>query len=175
MSLADSDGHRALDLRIDIGFVKVSDEQRAIMLAPILAKVLNTMRGWDQLAIELPEDLTDIFALEFCKAKVRLPLVRELIIGDNCGFVVDACPNVKEIKNWHGPDNRKSSDTIFSQWRWRHMTGLTLHEVSLDFVNALGRAPHLERFSKRDFWSPSLLDGWSSYYCISSDERADRM
>jgi len=130
-----------------------------MMLAPSLARVINTMQNLEQLAIELPEDKTDAFTLECWRMKVRLPLVRELIIGDMCGFVVDACPNVKEIKNWHGPHSRKVSDAFSWPKTWRLRVGTALDEESLDFIEALGRAPKLEVFSKRDVWSSTFLQG----------------
>lgn len=42
--------HRAFDLRIDIWSAKIRNSGRAKLLAPILARVLNTMRGLEQSA-----------------------------------------------------------------------------------------------------------------------------
>lgn len=54
-----------------------------------------------------------------------------------CGFLVKACPSVREIVSGQIADR----------------------ESSRDFLDAIGSAPKLEVFTKRDEWTSEYLQG----------------
>lgn len=94
----------------------------------------------ERLSIGLPHSCIDMFAHEPATADLLFPSVHELHIGDYCGFVVNACPNVRAIKSLQYQQGGSETST-------------------LDFLKYIGNAPRLERFTRTDFWTTEFREG----------------
>ena len=63
-----------------------------------------------QLAVRIPDLHTAVFEREFRKAELLFPMVRKLEVGNRCDFMLELCPDVKEIKIWRVPDGKEDRE-----------------------------------------------------------------
>ncbi|KAF2100908.1 hypothetical protein NA57DRAFT_54981 [Rhizodiscina lignyota] len=117
-----------------------------------LVSVLSYMPKLQHLAIILPEYHTAIFDSAFATAGISFNLVKTLVAGAYCEFVVPYCPNVESIaSNQHYflySPRAKDEETAEESVRRGHATAL---------VEAAGRAAKLTAFEMSQKWSAAQL------------------
>lgn len=110
---------------------------------------MGRMTGLQQLAVRIPDLHTAVFEREFRKAELLFPMVRKLEVGSRCDFMLELCPDVKEIKIWRVLDGKEDREL-------QMMTGA--EDISMMLVTVRGGCYWTSSFNQGEWPVPPLLD-----------------